>query len=109
MSPRVWKLECFQLDDVGGMLMSGWRMQSELTINGSNEGNCCSVKEQQDSGYGASLSGPLCNTHNPTLWLFFGTCLHIISDNDQTRPQRTTQTHNKHHHHGGGAANPPAA
>jgi hypothetical protein len=29
-----------------------------------------------------------------------------ISDDDQTRMQHTTQTHDKHHHHGVGAANP---
>jgi hypothetical protein len=28
-----------------------------------------------------------------------GTFLHVMSDNDQTRPQHATQTHNKHHHH----------
>ncbi len=37
---------------------------------------------------------------------FLGTCLHTMSDDDQTRPQHTTQTHIKHHHNGGGAANP---
>ena len=42
----------------------------------------------------------------PTLGLFVGTCLHTTSDDNQTRPQHTTQTHNKHHHHGGGATNP---
>jgi hypothetical protein len=42
----------------------------------------------------------------PTLGLFFGTCLHTMSDDDQTRPQHTTQTHIRHHHYGGGAANP---
>ena len=42
----------------------------------------------------------------PTLVLFFGTCLHTMSDDDQTRPQHTTQTHIKHHHHGGGPTNP---
>ena len=30
----------------------------------------------------------------------------MTSDDNQIRPQHTTQTHNKHHHHGGGAANP---
>jgi hypothetical protein len=49
--------------------------------------------------------GPLCNVYNPTIGLFFGTCLHTTSDDNQTRPQLTTQTLNKHHHHGGGAAN----
>ena len=53
---------------------------------------------------GASLGGSLCNTHNLTLGLFFGTCLHMMSGDDQERPQHTKQTHNKHqhHHHGDG-------
>ncbi len=43
----------------------------------------------------------------PTLGLLCGTYLskNTTSDNNQMRPQHTTQTHNKHHHHGGGAAN----
>jgi hypothetical protein len=55
-------------------------------------------------GYDASPGGPLCicnaYNYNPTLGLFFGTCLHTTSDDDQTRPQHT-QTHKKHHYHGG--------
>jgi hypothetical protein len=57
--------------------------------------------------YGASLGGPLCHTHNNlTLRLFSHTCLHTMSDDNQTRPKHTTQRPTKHHHHGGGAANP---
>ncbi len=56
--------------------------------------------------YGASLGGPQCYIHNPTLGFSHGTCLHTKSDDNQTRPQHTTQTHNKHSHHGGGAASP---
>jgi hypothetical protein len=55
---------------------------------------------------GASLDGPQCNTHNPTLGLSGGTCLHTTSYDDRTRPQHTTQLNNKHHHHVGGATNP---
>jgi hypothetical protein len=36
----------------------------------------------------------------------FVTSIPTMSDDDQTRPQHTTQTHIKHHHHGGGPANP---
>ena len=43
---------------------------------------------------------------NPSLGLFCGTCLHTTSDDDQTRPEHTTQIHSKHHHHGGGSARP---
>ena len=62
--------------------------------------------EVSSSRYGASLGGPLCNTHNPTLGLFFCSCLHTTSDDNQTRLRHTTQTHNKHHRHGGGVTNP---
>ena len=57
-------------------------------------------------GYGASLCGPICHTHNPILSLFSPTRLHTTSDDDQTRPKHTTQRPNKHHHHGVEAANP---
>ena len=50
--------------------------------------------------------GPLCDAYNPTLRIFSRTCLHTMSDNNQTRPKHTTQRPNKHHHHGGGVANP---
>jgi len=43
--------------------------------------------------------------YNPTLGLSFHTISHIASDNNQMRPQHTTQTHNKHHHQGGRAIN----
>jgi hypothetical protein len=56
--------------------------------------------------YGASLGGPLCDAYNPTLGLFSRTCLHRMSDDNQTRPKHTTQRPNKHHHHGSGAATP---
>ena len=56
--------------------------------------------------YDASLSGSLCNTHNPTLRLFFRTCLYTTSDDNQTSPEHTTQRPSKHHHHGHGAVNP---
>ncbi len=59
-----------------------------------------------DSGYGASQCGTDSNNYNLTLRLFCGACLHTTSDDNQTRLQHTTQTHNKHHHHGGGAAHP---
>jgi hypothetical protein len=59
--------------------------------------------------YGASLGGPLCDAYNPTLGLFSRTCLHRMSDDNQTRPKHTTQRPNKHHHHGSGAATPQAA
>jgi hypothetical protein len=32
-----------------------------------------------DHGYGASLGGSLCDTHNPTLGLFSRTFLHTMS------------------------------
>ena len=57
-------------------------------------------------GYGASLGGPLCHTHNLTLRLFSRTCLHTMSDDDQTRPHKKHKQHDKQHHHGGGAAHP---
>jgi hypothetical protein len=56
--------------------------------------------------YGASLDGPQYYTHNPTLRLFSRTSLHTTCDDNQTRPQHTPQTQNKHQHHGAGAANP---
>jgi hypothetical protein len=56
--------------------------------------------------YDSSLSGSLCNTHNPTLRLFFRTCLHTTSDDNQTSPEHTTQRPSKHHHNGHGAVNP---
>ena len=59
--------------------------------------------------YGASLGGPLCDAYNPTLGLFSRTCLHRMSDDNQTRPKHTTQRPNKHHHHGSGAATPQVA
>jgi len=43
---------------------------------------------------------------NLILRLFWGICLHTTSDENQTRPEHTTQTHSKHHHHGGGSARP---
>ena len=57
-------------------------------------------------GYGASLGGPLCHTHNPILRLFSRTCLHMTSDDDQTRPHKKHKQHDKQHHHGGGTARP---
>ncbi len=39
-------------------------------------------------GYGTSLGGPLCNTHNPILRLFSCTCLHTTSEDNQTRPRK---------------------
>jgi len=60
---------------------------------------------EQDNQYMASLCGPQSNTHNLTLGLRFGTCLHTTHDNSQTRQQHTAQKHNKYHHHGGGSAN----
>jgi len=57
-------------------------------------------------GYGASLGGPLCHTHNPILRLFFCTCLrtNTTSDNDQTRPHKKHKQNDKQHHRGVGAA-----
>jgi hypothetical protein len=51
-------------------------------------------------GCGASLlGGSQSNTSNPILGLCSGTFLLMTSDDNQTRPQHTTQTHNKHHHY----------
>jgi hypothetical protein len=55
---------------------------------------------------GARQCGTKCYPYNPSLGLFCGTCLHTTSDDDQTRPEHTTQIHSKHHHHGGGSARP---
>jgi hypothetical protein len=57
-------------------------------------------------GYGASLGGPLCHTHNLTLRLFSRTCLHTTSDEDQTRPHKKHNQHDKQNHHGGEATHP---
>jgi len=54
---------------------------------------------------GASQCGTESNDANPTVGLSCGPYLHTTSEDDQMRPQHTTQTHNKHHHHGGVAAN----
>ena len=59
-----------------------------------------------ESGHGASQCGAKSNIFNLILRLFCGTCLHTTSDDDQTRPEHTTQIHSKHHHHGGGSARP---
>ncbi len=56
--------------------------------------------------YGASLGGALCYTHNPILRLFSHTCLHTLSDDNQTRPHKKHKQHDKQHHHSGGAARP---
>ena len=51
-------------------------------------------------GCGASLlGGSQSNTSNPILGLCSGTFLLMTSDDNQTRPQHTTQTRNKHHHY----------
>jgi hypothetical protein len=52
------------------------------------------------------MGGTKSITFNLILGLSSQTVLHTGNDNNQTRPQHTTQTHNKHHHHGGRAANP---
>jgi hypothetical protein len=57
-------------------------------------------------GYGASLGGTLCHTHNLTVRLFSYTCLHTMSDDDQTRLHKKHKQHDKQHHHGGGVARP---
>jgi hypothetical protein len=52
------------------------------------------------------VGGSLSNAYDPTVGLSSCTFLRTASDNNHTRPQHRTQTHNKHHdHHGGRAAN----
>jgi len=65
-----------------------------------------SASRKKSKGCGASQCGAKSNVCNVILKLFCGTCLHTTSDDDQTRPEHTTQIHSKHHHHGGGSARP---
>ncbi len=58
------------------------------------------------SWYGARVGGAPSNAVNLILRLFCGTCLHTTSNDNQTRPEHSTQTHNKHYRHGVGAARP---
>ncbi len=57
-------------------------------------------------GYGASQCGPQSNAVNLILSLFCGTFLRTTSGDNQTRPEHSAQTHNKHYHHCVGAARP---
>jgi hypothetical protein len=56
--------------------------------------------------YGARQCGSQSNAINLILRLFCGTCLRMTSDDNQTRPEHSTQTRNKHYHHGVGVARP---
>ena len=50
--------------------------------------------------------GTQSNAANPTLGLSHDTCLHTMSDDDQTRLHKKHKQHYKYHHHGGGATRP---
>ncbi len=71
----------------------------------TSEGMGCGIVATEDlskgTRCGARQCGTKCYPYNPSLGLFCGTCLHTTSDDDQTRPEHTTQIHSKHHHHGG--------
>ena len=68
---------------------------------------CCKwVSSSKGKGCGASQCGAKSNVFNLIIKLFCGTCLHTMSDDNQTRTEHTTQIHSKHHHHGGGSACP---
>ncbi len=80
--------------------------QGVQTATGNSKDHVLKLLKNIYGRCGARQCGTKCYPYNPSLGLFCGTCLHTTSDNDQTRPEHTTQIHSKHHHHGGGSARP---
>ena len=109
--PRLWQrqtgifchppqIECITTDWSDSLFDLKFTHQCIFTVGNKNtRQNWC----------GASQCGAESNVFNLVnliLRLLCGTCLHMTSDDDQTRPEHTTQIHSKHHHHGGGSARP---